>query len=187
VNGLKIEKMGQETVKVTVSHIELREYNIEPGTLNKDNEGTKVFFVDVFAEIKRKFAVVMKGMHRDLEVFTLMEDTTMIYISMMNEPEDEIEDKYTYIFFSDRLEELALAAKDISTANPSQTMTESGTESKFYISDEGYFLVIKTDSIIFKTSHAIGAGEYCAEYIEEHFEVIEEENAVKKLAELVSE
>ncbi|MDR0974849.1 MAG: adaptor protein MecA [Ruminococcus sp.] len=176
---MKIEKMGQETVKVTVSHKELAEYNIEPGTLNGDNADTHMFFVNVFAEIKRKFAVELKGMHLYLEVFTLLEDTTMIYISLMNEPEDNEEEKYVYIYFSDRLEELALAAKDIC-----QVRSERGTESKFYISDEGYFLVIKSDTII--TCHAIGSGDYCAEYIEEHFKVIEEENAVGKLAQLVS-
>jgi hypothetical protein len=59
------------------------------------------------------------------------------------------------------------------------------TESRFFISDEGYFLVIKTDSIVLKTTGAVGAGEYCADYIEEHFDVIESEKAVEKLAQLV--
>jgi hypothetical protein len=110
-----------------------------------------------------------------------MEDTTMIYISLMNEPEDADEEKYVYIYFSDRLEELALAAKEICTMQPDLT-----SESKFYISDEGYFLVIKSEYIILRTNRAIGSGDYCAEYIEEHFRVIEEENAVGKLAMLLS-
>ncbi|MDR0987452.1 MAG: adaptor protein MecA [Ruminococcus sp.] len=178
---MKVEKMGQETVKVTVSHSELAEYNIEPGTINGDNINTHMFFVNVFSEIKRKFAVELKGMHLYLEVFTIMEDTTIIYISLMNEPEDLDEEKYTYIYFSDRLEELAAAAGEICTMQP-----DISFESKFYISDEGYFLVIKSEFAVFRTNHAIGSGDYCAEYIEEHFRVIEEENAVGKLAKLLS-
>jgi negative regulator of genetic competence, sporulation and motility len=181
VNGLKIEKMGQETIKVTVSQTELSEYNIAPGTLNEDNLNTHMFFVALFSEIKSKFAVDLKGLHLYLEVFTLKEDKTMIYISMVNEPEEEPEEKYVYIYFSDKLHELSSAAREIIASGD----MNGNAESRFYISDEGYFLVIKSDSIIFKTVGAIGSGEYCAEYIEEHFDVIEEEKAVEKLAELV--
>jgi negative regulator of genetic competence, sporulation and motility len=173
--------MGQETVKVTVSHTELSEYNILPGQITGDNADTHMFFVNLFGEIKRKFAVELKGMHLYLEVFTIMEDTTIIYISLMNEPDFADEEKYVYVYFSDRLEELAAAAGEIITMQP-----EISFESKFYISDEGYFLVIKSDFIVFRTNHAIGSGDYCAEYIEEHFKVIEEENAVGKLAKLLT-
>jgi negative regulator of genetic competence, sporulation and motility len=180
VNGLKIEKMGQETVKITVSHRELSDYNIEPGMLGADDIFAHIFFADVFGEIKRKFAVDLRGLHLFLEVFTLKEDTTMIYISVVNEPEQETDadERFVYVYFSDRLEELSGAAREIMSAGG----VDGSTESKFYISDEGYFLVIKSESIIFKSSRAIGAGEYCAEYIEEHFAVIEDCNAVEKLA-----
>jgi negative regulator of genetic competence, sporulation and motility len=182
VNGLKIEKMGQETVKITVSHKELAEYQIDPETLCEDNALTHMFFADVFGEIRRKYAVNLWGMHLFLEVFTLKEDTSMIYISMVSEPEQEADadEKFVYVYFSDRLEDLSGAAREIMSAGN----MDKTTESRFYISDEGYFLVIKSDTIIFKTSKAIGAGDYCAEYIEEHFAVIEEEKAVQKLAEL---
>jgi negative regulator of genetic competence, sporulation and motility len=184
VNGLKIEKMGQETIKVTIANREMRDMSIEPGTLSEDNLNTHMFFVSVFNEIKRKYAVDLRGMHLYLEVFTLREDTTMIYISMVNEPEmyrTAQNDKYVYVYFSDCLEELSAAAKDIIASGG---MTDE-TESRFFISDEGYFLVIKSDSIVLKTTGAVGAGEYCAEYIEEHFDVVEKEQAVEKLAQLM--
>jgi negative regulator of genetic competence, sporulation and motility len=177
VNGLKIEKMGQQTIKVTVLNTELYEYDIAPGSLTGDNMYTHTFFTNVFGEIKRKFSVEMKGLFLYLEVFTIMEDRTFIYISVMNEPEDENEERFTYICFSDRLDELSRAAKEI------QSQTDKSFESKFYISDEGYFLVVKTEAIL--SLCFIGSGEYCAEYIEEHFEVVEEENAVDKLAALM--
>jgi negative regulator of genetic competence, sporulation and motility len=182
VNELKIEKMGQETIKITVSCKELSDYKIEPGTLGADDEFTQMFFTDVFGEVKRKFAVDLRGLHLFLEVFTLKEDTTMIYISVVSEPEQEsdADERFVYVYFSDRLEELSDAAREIMSAGG----IDQNTESKFYISDEGYFLVIKSESIIFKSSRAIGAGEYCAEYIEEHFAVIEDVNALEKLAEI---
>jgi negative regulator of genetic competence, sporulation and motility len=177
VNGLKIEKMGQETIKVTVLNTELVEYGIAPGRLTGDNTETHLFFTNVFNEIKRKFSVELKGLFLYLEVFTIMEDRTYIYISMMNEPDDENEEKLTYVCFSDSLEELSQAAKEI------VSQTDKTIESRFFISDEGYFLVVKTDVIL--NLCFIGSTEYCAEYIEEHFKLIEEENAVDKLAALV--
>jgi negative regulator of genetic competence, sporulation and motility len=177
VNGLKIEKMGQETIKVTVLNTELAGYGIAPGSLTGDNMYTHTFFTNVFGEIKRKFSVELKGLFLYLEVFTIMEDRTYIYISMMNEPDIENEEKLTYVCFSDSLEDLSRAAKDI------VTQTDKSIESRFYISDEGYFLVVKTEAIL--SLCFIGSSDYCAEYIEEHFEVVEEENAVDKLAGLM--
>jgi negative regulator of genetic competence, sporulation and motility len=184
-----IERAGRDTVKVVVTADELESYGLSGTSLQEGGLDAQMFFVTVFSETKRVLGADLSDKRLYVEVFNFgTMDETIIYLSVKTEdfefdsdssPEP---DEYISVYYAKELYDLSEFSKSVCESSNSSGVAIS---SSFYISDEGYFLVLKSSEPLCAPMGAVGCREYCADYIEEHFILIEENNAAEKLAELV--
>jgi negative regulator of genetic competence, sporulation and motility len=185
-----IERAGRDTVKVVVSADELSEYGVSGTSLQEGGIEAQMFFVTVFSETKRILGAELSDKRLYVEVFNFGSmDETIIYLSVKTEDfelDSEFSDgneEFVSVYYAKELYDLSDFCKSVCENSHSSGVA---TTSSFYLSDEGYFLVLKSSEPLCAPMGAVGCREYCAEYIEEHFILIEEENAAEKLAELIS-
>jgi hypothetical protein len=185
-----IERAGRDTVKVVVSADELSEYGLSGTSIQEGGLEAQMFFVTVFSETKRILGAELSDKRLYVEVFNFgLMDETIIYLSVKTEDfeleSDEISgcDDYVSVYYAKELYDLSDFSKSVCDNSKSSGIAIS---SSFYISDEGYFLILKSSEPLCAPMGAVGVREYCADYIEEHFVLIEEENAAEKLAGLLA-
>jgi negative regulator of genetic competence, sporulation and motility len=185
-----IERAGRDTVKVTVTADELAEYGLSGTALGEGGIEAQMFFVTVFSETKRILGADLGDKRLYVEVFNFGSmDETIIYLSVKTEdfelesdsPSDN--EEFISVYYAKELYDLFEFSKSVCDSSRSSGIAIS---SSFYLSDEGYFLVLKSSEPLCAPMGAVGCREYCADYIEEHFILVEEENAAEKLAELIS-
>ncbi|MDR0947216.1 MAG: adaptor protein MecA [Ruminococcus sp.] len=184
---MQIEKTGRDTIRVTVSDAELNDFGIDGGPVRQDNVYVHLFFAHIFSEAEKKFDLNLRDNAVYIESFYFGESSVgnVIYVSLTNEfdileTENEEDDKITLVFFSKELTELSNLSKEIILSG------EQDIKSSFWVGDEGYFLIVRSAEYISCSRACVGIKPYCAEYIEEHFEPVEEENAIDKLAVLTA-
>ncbi|MDR0991994.1 MAG: adaptor protein MecA [Ruminococcus sp.] len=185
-----IERAGRDTVKVIVTADELDEYGLEGNELQNGGIEAQMFFVTVFSETKRILGADLGDKRLYVEVFNFgTMDETIIYLSVKTE-DFELEgdpaaenEEFISVYYAKELYDLSEFSKSLCDNSRSSGIAIS---SSFYLSDEGYFLVLKSSEPLCAPMGAVGTREYCADYIEEHFILIEEENAAEKLAEFVT-
>jgi hypothetical protein len=184
-----IERAGRDTVKVVVTAEELAGYGLSGTGLEEGGIEAQMFFVTVFSEAKRVLGADLGDKRLYVEVFNFGNmDETIIYLSVRTEDfepegtEPADNDEFISVYYAKELYDLSEFSKSVCDSSRSSGVAVS---SSFYLSDEGYFLVLKSSEPLCAPMGAVGCFEYCAGYIEEHFILIEEENAAEKLAELI--
>jgi negative regulator of genetic competence, sporulation and motility len=185
-----IERAGRDTVKVAISADELSEYGLSGTSIQDGGLEAQMFFVTVFSETKRILGADLSDKRLYVEVFNFgLMDETIIYLSVKTEEfeleGDEISgnEEYVSVYYAKELYDLSDFSKSVCDNSKCSGIAIS---SSFYISDEGYFLILKSSEPLCAPMGAVGVREYCADYIEEHFVLIEEENAAEKLAGLLA-
>jgi negative regulator of genetic competence, sporulation and motility len=185
-----IERAGRDTVKVVISADELCEYGLSGTSIQDGGLEAQMFFVTVFSETKRILGADLSDKRLYVEVFNFgLMDETIIYLSVKTEDfelendEQSGNDEFVSVYYAKELYDLSDFSKSVCDNSKSSGIAIS---SSFYISDEGYFLILKSSEPLCAPMGAVGVYDYCADYIEEHFVLIEEENAAEKLAGLLA-
>ena len=185
---MNIEIISNNTVKITLSEVDMLDYDINYERLDKKNPETKRLLIELLEAVRDEKNIDLSSEKLYVEAFPQNDGGCLLYISILNDklkPKMEI---YTELVceINDLNNLISLSSKIF------KSYSHLIRGSELYFNENNYRLIINTfpkaDSklciILSEYGCLIGKGEIISSSTKEHFDLLIDKDAIEKLSTL---
>ncbi|MCX7657405.1 MAG: adaptor protein MecA [Oscillospiraceae bacterium] len=184
---MTIEVISSTTGKITLTELDMLDYDINYERLDRRNPETKRLLIELLEAVKEEKNIDLCSEKLYVEAFPQNDGGCLLYISVLSEKQKTKAELYTEIVCeTDDVQSLISLCCTLY-----KNFSHLIRESELYFDKRHYRLIIntfpktenKTLSIIGEYACPSGKGEITGAFTREHFDVLIENDAVKKISE----